>query len=485
MSKLRSILKGAKKDKIKKRAHKHKLADDEDPRSKAAKIKETLDDLINDDKNDELSQSVNNEDDQSDSVVQIDDGSDDLNAFAKEEEDNSDDDVAAWHDSHDQSVTIDILKNNRTKKLQEEQDESTVTGVEYTKRLRKFQQKVAQNDQNELFKWAFDDKEDDGQEEHKDNLLMSLLSTNTKISSAQSYGLPKKALDFTRLSHVNAGEPHGSVVNATSFHPTNNLMLSGGLDKKLKLYNVNHTKSIRVQSIYCKDLPIYSASFIQSGKQIILSGARKHFYYYDLGKNELMKVSHIFGNHDEKDLKKLVTSPMSSYFAFLGRTDPKQVMVMSSQTKQLLFNLNISSGKLQDASFCGDYIYTVDTSGSIQQFDIRTRTAVTTIPDSGSYNSTCVNVSNTGKYLATGSYSGVVNIYDLQHSNILNEKQKPLKSIKNITTSINLVEFNHNDEILAIGSKWKKNGIKLVHTESLSVFENFPSFKNNVKYPFS
>mmetsp|Transcript_38558 Transcript_38558/g.38068 ORF Transcript_38558/g.38068 Transcript_38558/m.38068 type:complete len:101 (+) Transcript_38558:710-1012(+) len=100
-------------------------------------------------------------------------------------------------------------------------------------------------------------------------------------------------------------------------------MLSGGLDKKLKLFNVNHSKSIRVQSIHCKDLPIYSASFIQGGKQVILSGARKHFYYYDLVKNDLMKVSHIFGKHDEKDLKKLVTSPMCSYFAFLGRTDPK------------------------------------------------------------------------------------------------------------------------------------------------------------------
>jgi len=94
-------------------------------------------------------------------------------------------------------------------------------------------------------------------------------------------------------------------------------------------------------------------------------------------------------------------------------------------------------------------------------------------------------MSNTGKYLATGNYAGIVNVYDLKSMNMLEENQKPLKSINNLTTSINLVEFNHNDEILAIGSKWKKNGLRMVHMDSLTVYENFPSFKNNVKYPFS
>jgi len=59
-----------------------------------------------------------------------------------------------------------------------------------------------------------------------------------------------------------------------------------------------------------------------------------------------------------------------------------------------------------------------------------------------------VSVSNNGKYLATGSYSGIVNVYDLHQQDRLEENQKPLKSIKNITTAINLVKFNHNDEIL-------------------------------------
>jgi hypothetical protein len=65
-----------------------------------------------------------------------------------------------------------------------------------------------------------------------DNMLLSLLKTNTKITSTHNFTLPKKILDFSRLAHVNEKDAHSSVVNALQFHPTNNLMLSAGLDKK-------------------------------------------------------------------------------------------------------------------------------------------------------------------------------------------------------------------------------------------------------------
>lgn len=254
-------------------------------------------------------------------------------------------------------------------------DEEYVKGDEYSRRLRKFQKKIADNNKEELYKWAYTE-ETAADEELKDNLLTSLIKTNTRIASSSSFSLPKKMLDFSRLAHVNHKDTHGGVVNAMEFHPTNNLMLSAGMDKRIKLYNVNHTKSVSVQSIFMKDLPVYSAGFIQQGKEIIISGARKHFYYYDLIKNELMKVSHIFGNQEEKDLKKCVSNPNSPYFAFLGQNNPKSIMMMSAQTKQMVFDLKISSGKLQSGVFSNNsnYFYASDTSGSIQQFDLRTRT---------------------------------------------------------------------------------------------------------------
>jgi hypothetical protein len=38
------------------------------------------------------------------------------------------------------------------------------------------------------------------------------------------------------------------------------------------------------------NLPIYAARFINEGSQLLLSGNRKHFYYYDLESNKLEKV---------------------------------------------------------------------------------------------------------------------------------------------------------------------------------------------------
>lgn len=80
--------------------------------------------------------------------------------------------------------------SNRTKKLRKDLNEETIKGDEYSKRLRKFQQKIAENNKNELFKWAYDNMDDENKDgnrfgidgnEESENLLTNLIKTNTKI----------------------------------------------------------------------------------------------------------------------------------------------------------------------------------------------------------------------------------------------------------------------------------------------------------------
>jgi hypothetical protein len=80
-------------------------------------------------------------------------------------------DEAAWEDKNDTSVTVDILKSSRTKKLKEEMDEQEITGEEYSKRLRKYQRKVAEAGKSELYKWAYQ-VEDNRRD--KSNLIFEL-----------------------------------------------------------------------------------------------------------------------------------------------------------------------------------------------------------------------------------------------------------------------------------------------------------------------
>ena len=115
--------------------------------------------------------------------------------------------------------------------------------------------------------------------------------------------------------NANCGHEHQSIVSSLSFHPREDLLMTSGLDRKVKIFqvkgvpqisadnynNVNSSKkSQKLQSIFLPDLPIFSSKFILDGSQALLTGNRKHFYSYDMEKNKLEK--HTVGNLDQKNL---------------------------------------------------------------------------------------------------------------------------------------------------------------------------------------
>ena len=135
-------------------------------------------------------------------------------------------------------------------------------------------------------------------------------------------------------------------------------------------------------------------------------------------------------------------------------------MVLSSKTKQLVFDLS-SSNQIVDCAIQGTNIYTLSQGGEISLWDVRMRDVVLSFADDGNYKPTVIKASTNGKHIATGSYSGIVNLYQ---TNKISEACKPSQQFQNLTTSINLLSFNANSEILAFGSKWKRNAFRLAHT---------------------
>jgi U3 small nucleolar RNA-associated protein 18 len=81
-----------------------------------------------------------------------------------------------------------------------------------------------------------------------------------------------------------------------------------------------------------------------------------------------------------------------------------------------------------------------------------------------------------GSQLATGSHSGIVNVYETSESG-----DSPLtlvKSIMNLTTAVSDLKFDPSGQLLAVCSKWKKNAVRLIHTGaggSYTAFQNFPA----------
>ena len=53
----------------------------------------------------------------------------------------------------------------------------------------------------------------------------------------------------------------------------------------------------------------------------------------------------------------------------------------------------------------------------------------------------------------------------------------------NLNTKISSLQFHPSSEILAISSKWKKNGIRMININDLKVFQNFPKLQDSLKYP--
>jgi U3 small nucleolar RNA-associated protein 18 len=86
------------------------------------------------------------------------------------------------------------------------------------------------------------------------------------------------------------------------------------------------------------------------------------------------------------------------------------------------------------------------------------------------------------KTLAVGAESGVVNLYSEYASR---EPKLPLKSIMNLRTSADLVRFNHDGQILAMSTRRERDGLKLLHVPSNTVFSNWPTNKTPLKYVWS
>lgn len=44
--------------------------------------------------------------------------------------------------------------------------------------------------------------------------------------------------------NANFGHQHDSVVSSLQFHPNENILMTSGLDRKVKLFHVSHSESI-------------------------------------------------------------------------------------------------------------------------------------------------------------------------------------------------------------------------------------------------
>ncbi|KAA8534303.1 hypothetical protein F0562_031820 [Nyssa sinensis] len=396
-----------------------------------------------------------------------------------------------WADEEEEKTNINIAKINRLRKLRKEEEETLISGSVYVSRLGAQHIKL-----NPGTEWAqldsrvknYNSDNEDSDEENGAELARGyrdvdgvddILRTNENLVWKNSTKLLPGLLEYSRLVDANAEDPSTGPINSVQFHRNAQLLLAGGLDKKLRFFQIDGKRNTKIQSIFLDDCPIRKASFLPDGSQVIISGRRKFFYSFDLVKAKVDKIGPLTGR-EEKSLEVFEVSPDSSTIAFVGNEG--YILLVSSKTKELIGTLKMN-GTARTLAFANDgqKLLSSGGDGHIYHWDLRTRACFHKAVDEGCINGTALCTSPIGTLFAAGSDSGIVNIYNREE--FLVGKRKPIKTIENLTTKVDFMKFNNDAQILAISSSMKKSSLKLVHIPSFTVFSNWPPPNQNLHYP--
>ncbi|RLN88798.1 hypothetical protein BBJ28_00015230, partial [Nothophytophthora sp. Chile5] len=386
---------------------------------------------------------------------------------------------AAWVDDDDEEVEVNLEDQSRLRKLRKTEKDVHVDGKELQRRLKN--QYVVYSAHGSV-EWADPQNflgprttadSDDSEEEDEAELVRS----TGKMLEDSGELLPQGALEIVRMKDANQHAPSNAVIQSVQFHPNGQLLLTAGLDKTLHLFQVDGTTNAKVENVFVKDLPITDAKFSYGGQRAVLSGPRSYFFSYDLEAGKITKIPGVFGRKESKR-EKFVVSASGDRLVFLASDG--YMNVVSAKTYESIGNLKMN-GEVSSATFCEDdrYLLSTGSDGQVYKWDMRTRRCVFVHDDEGSLGSQAVAASTDGKYYATGSQSGVVNIYDNAG---LTAKPKPRKALMQLTTRVDNLKFNADSQILAMASKDTKDALKFVHLPSFTVFSNWPSARTPLHY---
>lgn len=422
----------------------------------------------------------------------------------------------AWSDSDDEHLNIGVTTTNRSKKLRASYQESNINGREYVSRLRSQFEKIYPRP-----RWVDEESEEEegdntsDEDEHEQvingdvNALSKILESTYTYKSTSSRLLPPKTLDITRLKDANVTHPSRSAVQSLSFHPSKPLLLTGGYDRTLRIYHIDGKNNHLVTSLYLSGTPVQTCSFYvtpsHSEQKVFTGGRRRYMHSWDIANNsstsgaKIDKISRMYGHEETQrsfekfKLAHLRSKNGSTHGIILLQGNNGWINVLHATTGVWLLGCKIE-GVLVD--FCIDYqpssnggfdtiLIAINTYGEIWEFSL-TRSgkvirkwkdhggvAITTIQVGGGTSSAQLlpgKKIRSNRWLATGSESGFVNVYDRNGST-----EKAAATLDQLTTTVSSLEFSPDGQILCIASRAAKDALRLVHLPTGTVFSNWPT----------
>ncbi|KAJ5291170.1 hypothetical protein N7478_000421 [Penicillium angulare] len=435
---------------------------------------------------------------------------------------------AVWHDSDDERLAVSLSSQARLRKLRVTDSEDIVSGKEYVRRLRKQFQRMhptpdwanpelaAKRRKTDSDSDASDEEMDSDEEEQLSmQPLAKLLQNSTDLTrvddNARSGGkrkLRQEVLDIQRLKDVGKTQP--SAVDSLTFHPHYPLLLSSGPASTLFLHHISPSAPAPnplLTSMHIKRTPIHTSAFAPpTGNKIFASGRRRYFHIWDLDTGKVDKVNGSADRKEEqKTMERFKLSPCGRYVGVIGtsRKGGGLINVLDSGTAQWVAQIRVDGrGGVADFAWWsdGEGMTVASKNGEVSEWDGRLRRVVARWLDAGAIGTTVLSLGGRSgrsqlggdRWVAIGSSSGIVNVYDRREwaSAYANASQTekdgpsqagiprnptPVRALDQLTTPISHLVFAPDGQMLVMGSRWKRDALRLVHLPSCTVYRNWPT----------
>lgn len=376
---------------------------------------------------------------------------------------------AAWHDEDDDLLQVKDITATYAKAKGKHGKKETSTD-NYALSLRKQFTNLMDRPKWADLQAAFQDEDSDDE---------FFRQTTDTLNTGKTLALKKGRIEVRKCQDINyTTHNEGSVIKCAEFHPKNAIGLVAGLNGTASLFQIDGKTNPKLKSVHFENFPIKTAHFSNTGNTFYAGSQHfGHFYAYDMIKDVSIKVPWKEAQEKQFSMQKFQVNPVNDLIAFQGRFGA--IHLFSGRSRSKLFSLQMND-HLHALTFSpdGEYLYSSGVGGQVYIWDLKAQECIHKFVDDGCITGTALAVSSNNRFLATGSKSGVVNVY--QRSHLWNSTNpKPEKIVMNLTTAVSEIKFNPSSEILAMASDVKDNAVKLLHLPSMTVFSNFPSFNHN------
>jgi len=200
----------------------------------------------------------------------------------------------------------------------------------------------------------------------------------------------------------------------------------------------------------------------------------------------------VYGHQDEqRSMERFKLSPCGRWLGLVGsgRKGGGAINVLDAVTRQWVAEVRVEGkGGIADFDWWGDGngMTIVGKGGEAVEWDGQEKRVIGRWVDEGAVGTTVLALGGKGsgppslggdRWLAVGSSSGIVNVYDRRTwgSSSIPASPKPVRALDQLTTPTSHLVFSPDGQVLVMASRWKMDALRLVHLPSCTVFRNWPT----------